>query len=257
VSGFTVVALAGGELEEDFRRAGYRAVNKAYLPVAGEVMLVRVLRALRAARAVTSIRCVTPRDAFAALPGAAGLCDALVAPGPDAVTSLLAGMAGLGDAERVLVCATDMPLISPAAIDGFAALAERTPCDIGYGFVERRAHEARFSGVRHTWVRLREGTFCGSGVSVLRVGAATAISKTLQAFMAARKSPPRLAALFSPRLVLAALLGRLSIRELERRADELTGLVCRGILCPYPELAVNVDRLSDLRTAEHLLRQTT
>ncbi|MBV8281600.1 MAG: NTP transferase domain-containing protein, partial [Candidatus Eremiobacteraeota bacterium] len=63
---YTVVALAGGTLERDFQQAGYTAVNKAYLPVAGTLMLERVLRAFRAARSVERVRVVTQPDAFAA-----------------------------------------------------------------------------------------------------------------------------------------------------------------------------------------------
>ena len=254
---FTAVALAGGALEQDFRRAGYDVPNKAYVPVAGELMLVRVFRALRQAASIREIRCVTQSAAAARVPEVARLCDAIVEPGADLIGSVLAGLAGLADDDRALVVATDTPLLSAAVVDRFAALAAQTPCDVGYGFVERGGHDQRFSQVRHTWVRLREGTFCGAGISVIRAGAAKQIETVLRKFAAARKSPMRLASLLSPALVLGVLFGRLPIVELERRASDLTGLVCRGILCPDPEVALNVDRLEDLRTVESLLKGST
>lgn len=252
---FTAVALAGGSLEEDFQRAGYRVPNKAYLRIGGVTMLERVLRALRGASSVGSIRCITPPDAFASAFSASAqeLCDEVVAPGTDLIDSLLAGFAGLPDDAMVLVAATDIPLVTPIALDAFTARASTSPCDVGYGCVRREPHVAKYPQVRHTWVRLREGTFCGAGVSVIRAGAAARIASLLREFAAARKSPLRLASIFSPFLVFRVMLGLVGIAELERRANELTSLRCRGIACDEPELAVNVDCLADLRTIEPLI----
>ena len=252
---FTAVALAGGVLEPEFRSAGYDVINKAYLPIAGTTMLERVLRALRAARGVGTVRCVTQPEAFAAAFGDdRSLCDEVIAPGADLIDSLLAGFAGLDESALVLVAATDIPLVTGHALDAFTTQAAAISCDLGYGCIRREAHVAAYPTVRHTWVRLRDGTFCGAGVSVVRAGAAGAVASILRDFAAARKSPLRLAALFSPFLVLRIALGRVGIEELERRATELTGLRCRAIPSDVPELGVNVDRLEDLRQVERLAR---
>lgn len=251
---YSVIALAGGSLEADFKRAGYDVPNKAYLPIAGEIMLLRVLQALKGAARLSEVRCVTQPDAIEAHPKARALCDMVVPPGDDLIGSVIAGLAGCTDDEHVLVCATDLPLLRAQAVDGFAALVDATPCDIGYGFVPRGLHDERYPGVRHTWVRLREGTFCGSGVSVMRAGAAKKIQEALRRFTDARKSPAKMAALFSPSLAFRLFMGGVSIGELEGQANRVTGLVCRGIECPFPEVAVNVDRLADLAVVERLLR---
>ena len=244
---FTAVALAGGRLEADFKAAGYDVVNKAYLQIGDVTMLERVLRALRAAHDVGTIRCVTQPRAFASTFGDdRSLCDEVIEPGTDLIDSLLAGFAGLDERQMVLVAATDIPLITGPALDTFTRQAAAIECDLGYGCVRKEAHVAKYPDVRHTWVRLREGTFCGAGLSVVRAGAAGAIASTLRDFAAARKSPLRLAALFSPFLVSRLALGLVGIAELERRAGDLTGLRCRAIPSDVPEVGVNVDRLEDL-----------
>lgn len=252
---YTAVALAGGALEADFKRAGITAANKAYVRIGQPLMLERVLVALRGAASIGRIRCVTPPDAFSGAFGVAGsaLCDDVVAPGLDLIDSLLRGFTGLRDDEMVVVAATDIPLVTAAALDAFVRRAVAQECDVGYGFVRREAHMRSYPQVRHTWVRLREGTFCGAGVSVIRAGAAPRIASLLRDFAAARKSPLRLASLFSPFLAVRVMLGLVSVSELERRADALTGLRCRGIACDEPELAVNVDRVEDLRTIRSIV----
>lgn len=251
---FRVIALAGGLLESDFRRAGYDVANKAYLPVGGELMIERVLRALQGSSSVSEIRCVTQKQALTQAPRVRQMCAAVIEPGPDLIGSVLRGIDGVPDGERVLVSATDMPLLTSEAVDNFTSLAARTPCDIGYGFVERSVHERRFASVRHTWVHLREGTFCGGGMSVLRAGAIRKVQDTLRAFTSARKSPLKMASLFSLRFFFRLLTGQLSVSEVEEHASRLTGLVCRGIVSPDPAIAVNIDRLEDLRTVETFLR---
>ncbi|HZV78994.1 MAG TPA: nucleotidyltransferase family protein [Candidatus Binatus sp.] len=257
---YTIVALAGGSLESDFRNAGYNVVNKAYLPIGGELMLERVLRAFRSARCVERIRVVTQPDAFAAAFGdrARTLADDVISPGNGLIDSMLAGFTGLAPEARVLVSATDLALLTPEAVDAFAARAAEiaADADIGYGFVSRHAHEAKYPQVRHTWVRLKEGVFCGAGVSMLRAGSAPKTADLLRRVAALRKSPLRLAMLFSPGTWLRMLTGSARISELEARADEMSGLRCRGVLCDVPELAVNVDRLADLRIAEALLARS-
>ena len=246
---FVAVALAGGSLEADFRAAGYDVPNKAYLRLGGQTMLERVLRALRGSRCVGTIRCVTQREAFAAAFGdERSLCDDVVEPGRDLIDSLIAGFAGLPETQMVLVAATDIPLVTSGALDAFGDRAAALDCDLGYGCVRKEPHMKKYPRIRHTWVRLRDGTFCGAGVSVVRAGSAARVASILRDFAAARKSPMRLASLLSPQLVWRFLMGRVGIAELEQSADELTGLRCRGIPCDEPELAVNVDEFGDLKS---------
>lgn len=249
---FVAVALAGGALERDFAEAGYDVPNKAYLQIRGVTMLERVLSALRASRAVGRIRCVTPRDAFSQAFGDRGatFCDEVVEPGRGLIDSVLAGFEGLPPDAVAIVAATDLPLLSAVSIDAFAGAVDAETFDVGYGFVRKEAHAREYPQVRHTWVRLREGTFCGGGVSAMRAGAAPRVASLLRSFASARKSPVRLAALFSPWVLARLAFGLVGVEELERRASALSGLQCRGILCDDPVLAVNVDELVDLRTVE-------
>lgn len=251
---FTAVALAGGQLEPDFRAAGYTAVNKAYLKIGDTLMLERVLLALHAAASISRIRCVTQLQAFREAfgdPRAAGI--EIVEPGENLIDSLLAGFDGLDPDEMAVLCATDIPLATAPAIDAFASKAADIACDIGYGFVSRDSHMKRYPHIRHTWVKLREGTFAGGGVSVMRPGAARPVADLLKKVTAARKSPLKIAALFSPGLLLRLPFGHVSVTELERQADRISGLTCRGILTDDPELAVNVDHASDIPEVERLL----
>jgi GTP:adenosylcobinamide-phosphate guanylyltransferase len=251
----TAVALAGGRLEPDFVAAGHSVANKAYLPLHGVLMLERVLGSLRAAKSIGHIRCVTPREAFDSAFGARGsaLADEVVAPGDGLIDSLINGLRGLPSDQRVLIVATDIPLARAGHYDAFVSRAAGDQWDVSYGYVRRDAHMAKYPAVRHTWARLRDGTICGSGVTAIRAGSMDGLAALLRRIAAARKSPLRLASIFSAALVFRYVFGLLTLAGVERRASELSGLRCRGVDCEYPELAVNVDRVADLGAVERIL----
>jgi len=70
---------------------------------------------------------------------------------------------------------------------------------------------------------------------------------------AARKSPLRLASLFGWDMLARFALGRLSVAEAEARATKILGAPVSALISPYPETAVNVDRVSDVALARELV----
>jgi len=68
--------------------------------------------------------------------------------------------------------------------------------------------------------------------------------------MRARKRPGDLARLFGARTLLRILTRRVTIAELERRAEAIAGIRARAVLCPHPELAIDVDRRETLDVLE-------
>ncbi len=245
------MVLAGGP-PDAVSKTYPAAPNKAFVPILGVPLVTRTLRALRATPSVNRIVVVAPLDSAdaTALYGA----DEIRRDGPTMSASLRSGLAGFAPDRLALVTASDLPVLSRAAIEEFLALAERTEADVVYSCVERRTHEARFPGVRHTWAHLREGTFCGGGCVALRPRTLDVLDLFLGRLGAARKNPLRLASIFGYDVLWRYLLRRLSIADAERRAGELLGVRVAAAVCVHPEIAINVDRPSDVATAERLAR---
>lgn len=244
------VVLAGGPPDEvSALQPG--APNKAFVRVGGIALVTRVLQALRSSRSIDHIVVVAP---------AASHTDLALAPAderrPDGVhitESLRNGLAGLPGDEMLLVATSDLPVLTAASTDDFIERARALNPEIGYGCVERRVHMAKFPEVPHTWARLREGTFCGTGLVTLRPRVLSALERFIEQLGAARKQPWRLASLFGTGILAKYALGRLSIADAERRAYELLGAPVRAVISPYAETAVNVDRASDVALAERLV----
>ena len=244
------VVLAGGA-RDDVCAGDPDAPNKAFVAIGGRTLVARTIDALRAAPRVARIIAVAPPGTgnHSALAGASEVRDS----GPRIGDSLRSGLAGLPPREHVLVAASDLPILSRAAVDEFIDRTLAVDCDIAYACVAQRVHDAAYPGVPHTWASLREGRYCGGGAIALRPSAFAALERFLDRLGAARKNPLRLAAIFGYGVLARYALRRLRIADAELCASRLLGVRVRAIPCEHAEIAVNVDRRSDVALAERLV----
>ncbi len=246
----TAVVLAGGPPDEvSALQPG--APNKAFVRVGGQALVERVLRALRAARDVSHIVVVAPLAMHA--DDALALADDRRPDCRRIGESLRSGLARIPPDELVLVAASDLPVLTAAAIDDFVGRALRLGGEIGYGCVERTVHVAAYPEVPHTWAHLRDGTYCGGGLFTLRPRILPALERFIEQLGAARKKPWRLASIFGLGVLAKYGIGRLSIADAEARARTILGAPVHAVVSPYAQTAVNVDRASDVALAERII----
>ena len=246
----TAVVLAGGPVDA-VAAMQPGAANKAFVKVGGMTLVERTLLALRQSAAIDRIIVVAP--AVTHNDAALTLANEFRTDGKRIRDSLRSGLAGLPPDDPVLVSTSDLPVMTAPAVDDFIARARTLDPDIGYGCIEARTHRARYPDVPHTWARLRDGTYCGSGLITVKPRVLPSLDRFIESLGAARKNPLRLASLFGWDVLLRFALRRLSIEDAEERAQQLLGAPARAIVSPYPEIAVNVDRVSDIALAEKLV----
>jgi hypothetical protein len=156
-------------------------------------------------------------------------------------------------ARRALLTTADSPFLTAAAIDDYARLCLESRARLCYAAVPRAASEARFPGLRQTYVRLADGEFTGGNAVLIDPAVWPAVRELLAKARAARKQPWLLAQILGPRILWRLVTRRLAIREVEERVSRLLNAPCRGIVTPYAELGADVDDLEDLRVCRELL----
>ena len=249
----TTLVLAGGPADEVARSQD--VINKAFVRVAGTPLVVRTLEALRAAPGIGRIIVVAPESTHD--DPVLRRADERRPDGKRITDSLANGLAGLPPDEPVLVSASDLPVLSVASIEDYLAQAARADADLTYGCLEKAAHMAAFPTVPHTWAKLRDGTFCGAGFITIRPAIYPKLAEFLEQLGAARKRPLQLASLFGWNMLARYVTGQLTIARAEARASQLLKARVRAIITPFPEMAVNVDRLSDVALAEALIARAS
>lgn len=248
----TCIVLAGGP-RDAVASLDEKAPNKAFIPIAGRTLLERTIAALRSSPSVGRIIAVAPSVAHA-LPALAA-ADETRLDGARISDSLRSGLHDLPPDDLLLIAASDLPILTGAAVEELATLARQASADIVYACVERSVHVARFPEVPHTWARLVDGTYCGGGLIALRPRIFSSLERFLERLGAARKNPLALASILGWGILARYALRRLSVSRTERRASELLGAPARAAICSHPEIAVNVDRVGDVAIAEKLVEQ--
>jgi GTP:adenosylcobinamide-phosphate guanylyltransferase len=244
------VVLAGGG-PDAVSASDPRLPNKAFVEIGGIALVTRVIAALRSSPEIALITVVAPpaTHGYAALAGA----DERRADGARMVESLESGLAGAPPDDLVLIAASDLPVLTAAAIDDFLERTRPRNLDVAYAIVSQREHRDRYPAVPHTWAKMAEGRFCGGGLVALKPRVLPALRGILDDLGKARKSPLRLAALFGWDILPRFALGSLTVAAAERRASAIVGAPVGAITCAYPEVAVNVDRPSDVALANGLV----
>ena len=251
VIGTTAVVLAGGPHDELAARTP-GAPNKAFVAIDGVALVERTLRALRASASIDHIIAVAPPRVHGH--PALALADECRADGSRISDSLRSGLAGLPLEYDVLVSTSDLPVLTAESVDDFVMRAHETGADMTYGCLEKSIHMAKYPQVPHTWAKLRDGTFCGTGFVTIRPRVFPSLERFIEDLGRARKNPLQLARLFGWDILWRYATRRLTIARAERRASEVIGARVRAVVSPYAEIGVNVDRVSDIALAETLVR---
>ncbi len=242
------VVTAGGRLDGDLAQAVGVTV-KALAPIGGVPVVRRVLDVLERCAGVGEIVVVGP---VGALRGAVGEGISLVDEGESGIDNVRRGLDAIrgsaGDG-LVLLCASDIPFLSPEAIEDLIARAPQD-ADLVFPILGRAAYEREFPGQTSTWTKLKDGELTGGSVLLVRPAAIEKNAALIERVFEARKNQLGMARLLGVAVAMKFKLGRLTIDEAEKRASEITGCRCRVLRDAHPHLACDLDALPDFEFAE-------
>ncbi|MGE5553433.1 MAG: NTP transferase domain-containing protein [Betaproteobacteria bacterium] len=217
---------------------------EAMIDIQGRPMVEYVVDALRRSENVDRIAVVGPEHVLA--PILAGKVYQVVQSGHSIVENLIIGIEMLQPTGKIMVVSADIPLLTTAAIDDFVKQCASREADIYYPLCRKERNEAKYPGMRRTYVALREGVFTGGNIFILNPSMVIKWRREIERAVAVRKSPIGMAKLLGFRLMVKFLLRTLSVREAEERVAKVLGCPVAAIETAYPEIGVDVDKPSDL-----------
>lgn len=223
--------------------------GRSLIPIGNRPMVAWVVAALEAAPSIRRLAVAGPPELAAVLSPQV----TLVAAGKTTVESALNGAAAFPEAEWLLMVTADIPLLKPEAVEDFLQRCQQRPADFYYPIIRREANEAHYPGVKRTYVRLREGIFTGGNMVLIKASALKTCARQGQELVRLRKSPLALSRLIGLGFILRFLTRQLTIAEAEERFSHLLGTRGAGVITPYPEIGIDVDKESDLELARRAL----
>lgn len=217
---------------------------KALLDMEGRTMLERVMDALQSAQHVDRIVLVgleddmgmqflKPIDQF--LPDQGSL-----------VGNVLAGLRWLQEGhpeiDNVLFCSSDLPAMTAENVDSFVESCEPFDKGIYYILLPSEALEARFPGSKRTYVKLKDMEVAGGDMAIARADLADSNEELWRTLTNARKHAWKLASTIGISFLLKYLFRRLSIADIERKAESIIGQPGKIVTDAPAEIAMDVDK---------------
>jgi len=219
------------------------SISRAMIPLGGKTMLQWVVDALRGAPSVGRIVAVGDVSAD-------GL-DQVIAPGDDLVGNMKLGLGAVGPCDAVLMVCSDVPLLTPEAVEDFVGRAVAMDADMAYPIISKDDCARRHPELKRTYLKTGDGVFTGGNIMLLRPEFVARNWQAIQDAYAARKQIGKLARMIGIgvliRVVVAqAFPGALRVGALERAASRMLGGKVAAVVSCYPEIGEDVDKPSDL-----------
>jgi GTP:adenosylcobinamide-phosphate guanylyltransferase len=244
------VVLAGRANTGKLKDASMAGLE-ANIDIAGKTMLSYVIDALENTERIKTIYIVGPENGLSCYRG--GKVE-LVSPGNDMLTNVKAGLEQTGT-EMVLVSSSDIPLVTPEIVNGFLDLCQEVKADFYYPVSTKDDCDARFPGIKRTYVTLKDGVFTGGNIFLVRKAVVDKCWPVVEKMIKNRKSPVKMASVFGLSLLMKIAFKIARVEEIEKRVGQVLGIVPRAVVGAPAEISIDVDKPSDLDLCRKVLQK--
>ncbi len=145
-------------------------------------------------------------------------------------------------AKYVLFVSSDIPAITGEMVDWVVNTCMETKDDLYYNVIRREDMENRFPASKRTFTPLKDMEVCGGDMNMARTAIVNENSEFWEKIIEARKNPAQQAMLIGPDIIFKFLFRQLTIDDVIERVAQKLGLKGRAIVCPYPEVGMDVDK---------------
>ncbi len=153
------------------------------------------------------------------------------------------------DAQRVALISSDIPLLTPESVEWVVRTAQDSDEDLYYCVIQQSRMEKRFPESARSYVKLRDMNVCGGDFSVIKLDLYRDRKDLWQKLFEARKSIFRQANLIGFDILFLLLLRLLTLDDAVKKVTNRLDITGRGLICPYPEIGMDVDKPHQLEIA--------
>lgn len=254
-----VLAADRGDQDAVARYAG--TVCKAYAPIAGKPMVIRVLDALEKSSRIESILLCGPPQPLLSF------CEVLkfridskqvewVENRDSPARSTAYGASKINPQRKILLTTADHALLTPEIVDYFLQASSDLVCDVTVGVVRYEVVKNQYGSAKRTVLRLQDGNYCGCNLFTFNAQGRVLVDFWQQA-EALRKRPWKLISrILGWRAVWSYLFGRLTLDQALQQISVKTGVRVRPVILPFPDAGIDVDKVEDLQLVKSILMQS-
>jgi GTP:adenosylcobinamide-phosphate guanylyltransferase len=237
------IILAGGRDERDPLASISQGKPKSMLNIAGKPMVQWVLDAVNQSPSINTVCLIGIEEASQLV------CSKPLITLPD-LGSLMAniqqGAQTLLDLHpeesHIISISADIPAITGEIIEAMIREYSGFDHDIYYSVASREVMEKRYPGSKRTYLKVRDGEFCGGDLNCFSKKAALDPQALWKELIRLRKSPLKQAAMIGLDTLGLMLLRQLTLEDAVRRVCNRLGITGKAIRVPFAEIGMDVDK---------------
>jgi GTP:adenosylcobinamide-phosphate guanylyltransferase len=244
----TAGILGGGRVEEWFANEG--AANKGMLTLAGKPSIVYVIEALRASKDITEIILVGdnyPDDIRNSVD--------VWMPDSGSMKGNIDKIFATAHNDFTLLTTSDVPLVNEITYQGVidGLFATERDFDLALPIITKKATMEKYPGTKRTFVRIKDGVVKVGNIFLLKTDSYAKIEPIVEETGKRRKSAVKQALQLGIGFIFKLIFGLSSLAELEKKVGKILKSEVFAPILPFPELGVDVDKLSDLEFCRKIL----
>ena len=248
---WTAVVLAGSRPGGDAFAEQYGTALKALIPIAGEAMVRRPVRALLDSESVGRVIVMAQEEKRIAdaLPNDPRIS---VRRSQGTIAETILDLIADASVEwPLLVTTADHALLDRDIVDEFCSASEGA--DVAIGVVERANLMKRFPTTKRTWLPFRGGAYTGANLFALRSRQVAPAVELWRSVEQDRKKAWRVMSILGPLMIASVALRLVSLDEVLNQLGGKLKLSMKAIRLSNPLAGVDVDKAEDHDLVEAVL----
>ena len=247
---WTAVVLAGSRPGRDAFAEAFGTDVKALIPIAGEPMVRRPVRALLNSGNIGKVLVLSqsPERIAPALPD-----DRRIEVRPSQGTIAETMLRLIADKKiewPLLVTTADHALLDTATVDEFCSAAN---ADVAIALVERANLMGRLPNSKRTWLKFRGGAYTGANLFALASADVRPAIELWRSIEQDRKNALRVISILGPAMLALTALRLISLDEVLAKLGARLGLSIKAVELGNPLAGVDVDKAEDHELVEAVL----
>lgn len=249
---FNALVLAGAK-EKGPLEIAENVDNKALIMLDNRPMIDYVVDALNSSENIDRILVVGPKNELH--PYIGKKVNEILNPGNSILGNMEIGLNFFNSADNLLLLTSDIPLITSEAIDEFLEICTKRKAYIGYPIISKENIVKKYPETKRTYVKMKEGILCGGNIIFFKPEVFFQKKKLIKELFDNRKATWKYVKILGLKFILKFLFKTLTLEEIEKRVTDIFGYNSIAVMISYPEIMIDLDKLSDLKLIRKCLER--
>ena len=227
--------------------------NKALIMINGKPMIDYIVDALNNSENIDQIIVVGPEKELH--PYIGKKVKKILNPGNSILENMESGLNFFDSNDNLLLLTSDIPLITPEAIDEFLKICTERKAYIGYPLITKENIMKKYPETKRTYVTMKEGIFCGGNIAFFKPEVFFQQKNLIEELFENRKTTWKYIKILGLKFIFKFIFKTLTIEEVERRVTGILGYNSIAVMISHPEVMIDLDKLSDLELIRKYLER--